>query len=107
MEVAMTSDANPTGLPPSARRGLDLPLVSRSTAGDRGHDDPVVIDCDRCSMRGLGCGDCMVTVLLGGPPFGVALDDEERRAIAVLSDAGLIPPLRMVSPVDSIHIVDG
>ncbi len=38
----------------------------------------------------------MVTVLLGGPPFGVALDADERRAIDVLSDAGLIPPLRMV-----------
>jgi hypothetical protein len=26
------------------------------------------IDCDRCTMRGRGCHDCVVTVLLGSPP---------------------------------------
>lgn len=62
--------------------------------------DPLVIDCDRCTMRGIGCGDCVVTVLLGGPPFGVALDDDERHAIEVLALAGLVPPLRMVEPLD-------
>jgi hypothetical protein len=64
--------------------------------------DPIVIDCDSCSMRGLGCGDCMVTVLLGGPPYGVALDDAERRAIDALAGAGLIPPLRMVHAIEPI-----
>lgn len=68
--------------------------------------DPVVIDCDSCSVRGHGCGDCMVTVLLGGPPAGVVLDDDERRAIEVLSAAGLIPPLRMVHPMDSVAVPD-
>ena len=58
--------------------------------------DSTVIDCDRCTMRGIGCGDCVVTVLLGGPPFGVELDEVEERAIEVLADAGLVPPLRMV-----------
>ena len=62
--------------------------------------DSIVIDCDRCAVRGVGCGDCIVTVLLGGPPFGVALDDDERRAIDVLARAGLVPPLRMVEPHD-------
>jgi len=60
----------------------------------------LTIDCDRCAVRGHGCGDCMVTVLLGGPPDGVVLDDDERRAIAVLVEAGLAPPLRMVTPLD-------
>ena len=69
-------------------------------------NEPVVIDCDSCSVRGHGCGDCMVTVLLGGPPAGVVLDDDERRAIEVLSTAGLIPPLRMVHPVDSLAAPD-
>ncbi len=64
------------------------------------HVDAVVIDCDRCTMRGIGCGDCVVTVLLGGPPYGVELDDTERNAIDVLAQAGLVPPLRMVEPVD-------
>ena len=58
--------------------------------------DSTVIDCDRCTMRGIGCGDCVVTVLLGGPPFGVELDEGEERALEVLADAGLVPPLRMV-----------
>lgn len=68
--------------------------------------DPVVIDCDRCSVRGTACGDCVVTVVLGGPPFGVPLDDDERRALEVLADAGLVPPLRMVEPVAG-PLVDG
>ena len=55
------------------------------------------IDCDTCEARGLACGDCVVTVLLGAPPAGIELDAGERQAIAVLSDSGLIPPLRLVS----------
>ena len=57
-----------------------------------------MIDCDRCSVRGIGCGDCVVTVLLGGPPYGVELDPVEERALGVLADAGLVPPLRMEVP---------
>jgi hypothetical protein len=26
------------------------------------------IDCDTCTVRGTGCADCVVTVLLGAPP---------------------------------------
>lgn len=63
--------------------------------GRRQHHDATVIDCDHCSVRGVGCGDCVVTVLLGGPPDGVELDPVEERALTVLADAGLVPPLRM------------
>jgi hypothetical protein len=28
----------------------------------------VLIDCDTCTVRGVGCDDCVVTVLLGAPP---------------------------------------
>jgi hypothetical protein len=63
--------------------------------------DSVTIDCDRCTMRGIGCGDCVVTVLLGGPPFGVPLDSTEQQAIDVLARAGLVPPLRMVEPLEA------
>lgn len=89
----------------AAGSSASWPELTTSADGPVLHD-PVVIDCDSCSVRGHGCGDCMVTVLLGGPPAGVALDDEERRAIEVLSAAGLIPPLRMVHPVDSLTIPD-
>ena len=57
----------------------------------------MIIDCDRCEVRGLACGDCVVTVLLGAPPEGVVLDHAERTAIGVLAEAGLVPPLRLVT----------
>lgn len=53
----------------------------------------VVIDCDRCAARGVGCGDCVVSVLLGVPE---ALLDDERAALDVLADAGMAPRLRLV-----------
>ncbi|MGA8987756.1 hypothetical protein [Aeromicrobium sp.] len=62
--------------------------------------DAVVVDCDRCLVRGpSACGDCIVTVLLGAPPAGIELDQEELAALGVLADAGLTPPLRLVTPV--------
>ena len=56
------------------------------------------IDCDTCVVRGLACHDCVVTVLLGPPPE-LTIDDDERRALDVLADSGLVPPLRLVEPV--------
>lgn len=58
----------------------------------------VQIDCDSCLVRGLSCHDCVVTVLLGPPPE-LGFDAEEELALAVLADSGLVPPLRMVTPV--------
>ncbi len=107
----MTPDAHPAeGLAlgrTAAHHATAGPADSRPPPGaaDPVRGEPIVIDCDACSMRGLGCGDCMVTVLLGGPPYGVALDDAERRAIDALADAGLIPPLRMVQAVEPIAMV--
>ncbi|MDQ1683152.1 MAG: hypothetical protein QOC60_1279 [Frankiaceae bacterium] len=54
------------------------------------------IDCDSCAVRGLACGDCVISVLLGAPPEGVFVDEEQRVALAVLADRGLVPPLRLV-----------
>jgi len=59
----------------------------------------VRIDCDSCLVRGLACHDCVVTVLLGPPPE-LGFDDDERRALAALADGGLVPPLRMVTPME-------
>ena len=56
------------------------------------------IDCDTCVVRGLACHDCVVTVLLGPPPE-LTIDDDERRALDVLAEGGLVPPLRLVQPV--------
>ncbi len=56
----------------------------------------MLIDCDLCAVRGLACGDCVVTVLLGAPPEGVVLDPADQLALAALADGGLIPRLRLV-----------
>ena len=34
----------------------------------------MLIDCDSCTVRGTGCVDCVVTVLLGAPPGWSAAD---------------------------------
>jgi hypothetical protein len=56
----------------------------------------MLIDCDSCVARGRACPDCVVTVLLNRPPLPVDLDEDEQRAIEQLSEAGLVPPLRLV-----------
>ncbi|MCW2685942.1 MAG: hypothetical protein JWR37_832 [Mycobacterium sp.] len=58
-------------------------------------DDPgtVIIDCDDCAVRGPGCKDCVVSVLLGVPE---TLLDDERAALEALADAGMAPRLRLV-----------
>ena len=34
----------------------------------------MLIDCDTCTVRGTGCADCVVTVLLGAPPGWQGVD---------------------------------
>ena len=55
----------------------------------------MLIECDRCVMRDIACSDCVVTVLLSAPDPGEELDEAERRALRVLADARMIPPLRL------------
>ena len=57
----------------------------------------MLIDCDTCEVRGLACGDCVVSVLLGPPPE-LELDASEQEALDVLAGSGLVPPLRLVPP---------
>jgi hypothetical protein len=56
----------------------------------------MIVDCDRCEVRGDACQDCVITVLLGTPPGGVELDSTERGALASLADAGIVPHLQLV-----------
>jgi hypothetical protein len=58
------------------------------------------IDCDTCLVRGPACHDCVVPVLLGPPPE-LTLADDECRALDLLAAGGLVPPLRLVTPVGS------
>ncbi len=68
----------------------------------------MIIDCGSCAVAGPACDDCVVTVLLGPPGSTVAAEapspaapteipDEHAAAVAVLSQTGLIPPLRLVT----------
>jgi hypothetical protein len=58
------------------------------------------IDCGRCEMRGTGCRDCVVTALVPRNAAGLCaaapghLGEPEVKALGVLADAGLVPPLR-------------
>ena len=70
---------------PEAER--DLPDQPTADAGT------LHIDCDDCAVRGPGCQDCVVSVLLGIPDTLLA---DEQRALEVLADAGLAPRLRLV-----------
>jgi hypothetical protein len=55
----------------------------------------VIIDCDTCVIRGIGCEDCVISVLLDAPAT-VEFDEPELRAIDTLADAGLVPRLRLI-----------
>nr|WP_253854841.1 hypothetical protein [Prauserella alba] len=60
----------------------------------------MIIDCDRCRVRGDACHDCVVSVLLGPPPE-LRWDETERRAVDALAEGGVVPHLRLV-PVDPV-----
>jgi hypothetical protein len=48
----------------------------------------MLIDCDQCAVRGIACGECLVTVLLDTPPAVHRLGEAEAHAIEILSRAG-------------------
>jgi hypothetical protein len=76
------------------QKGTDMGIDDGYEDGyEGGPGGAVTIDCDDCAVRGRGCDDCVVSVLLGVPE---TLLDDERRALEVLADAGLAPRLRLV-----------
>jgi hypothetical protein len=55
----------------------------------------MIIECGQCQAGYAGCGDCAVTTLLGTEEQEYHdLDLAEVRALHVLANAGMIPPLR-------------
>ena len=62
------------------------------------------IDCERCEMRGAGCQDCVITMLQARNAAGFSavalghLTEAEAKALGVLAEAGLVPPLRLTLP---------
>jgi len=70
-------------------------------------EDVVLIDCDACVMKGPGCQDCVVTVVLGFSAErtgSLRIDDEEKAALDALAESGLVPPLRLVHAVSSVEL---
>jgi hypothetical protein len=59
----------------------------------------MIIDCDRCEVRGIACDDCVVSVLLAAPPAedrdGIEWGEDESGALRALAQGGLVPPVRM------------
>jgi hypothetical protein len=79
-------------------QGRGLPsVVTRSRAR---LEPDMIVDCDRCEVRGSACQDCVITVLLGAPPGGVELDGTERRALDTLAKAGMVPRLQLIDRRD-------
>lgn len=69
-------------------------------------EDVVLIDCDACVMKGPGCQDCVVTVVLGFSAERngtLRIDDDEKAALDALAESGLVPPLRLVHAVESVE----
>jgi hypothetical protein len=67
----------------------------------------MLIDCNTCVARGRACPDCVVTMFLNRPSAAVDLDEDEQRAIEQLSDAGLVPPLRLVPLLRTPPVAEG
>ena len=59
----------------------------------------MLIDCEICSMRDTtACDDCVVGVLLSIGSGPLKMTDTELEALDALSEAGLVPRLRLVIP---------
>ena len=57
----------------------------------------MIINCQTCVMREIACGDCVISVLLEIKPLpgkNAELTKGDEAAINLLSNAGLVPPLR-------------
>lgn len=56
------------------------------------------IDCDECALQATAaCEDCVITFLCGVESSSpVVVDLAEARAMRLLDDAGLAPPLRHI-----------
>ncbi len=65
-------------------------------------EESLLVDCDGCVGKQHGaCDGCVVTFILSRDPGdAIVIDVAEQRAMRLLSDAGMVPPLRY-SPTGS------
>jgi hypothetical protein len=57
----------------------------------------MLIDCEKCEARDIGCGDCVVGVFLSAP---AQISAGQRHALAILAEEGMVPPLRLTVPTE-------
>ena len=62
----------------------------------------MIITCDSCAVRDIGCNDCVLTFLLSTPKKDQRSDtceipDTTAEAIDLLSSRGIVRPLRFNS----------
>lgn len=79
--------------PPDPRKTRPADNADNADNAETADTGAVVIDCDDCAVRGVGCRDCVVSVLLGVPDTLLA---DERQALEALAEAGMAPRLRLV-----------
>ena len=60
----------------------------------------MLIDCETCLARDIGCADCVISVLFATPGQSADLDADEQAAVDSLAAVGLVPPLRLLQ-IDS------
>jgi hypothetical protein len=67
----------------------------------------MIVDCDRCVVRGVACQECVITVLFGAPPEGVALEGPGQSARGVMVGVGPLPHLQLVHRRPDVDIATG
>jgi hypothetical protein len=55
----------------------------------------MLIDCGQCVVHDIACPDCVVTALQRPPGRQCEIGEAELRALRVLAEARLVPPLRL------------
>ena len=71
----------------------------------------MLIDCDTCTVRGTGCADCVVTVLLGAPPGWQGVDPvvvpmtgrPRSGPVAAAAEDAVVPPPGVVVEFDDVE----
>jgi len=57
-----------------------------------------LIDCRTCQAESSDCGECLMS-FMAAPEYGgpIQFSQEEKDALSLMADAGLIPRLRLVT----------
>ncbi|EHK85059.1 hypothetical protein ACWGRK_10720 [Saccharomonospora azurea] len=72
----------------------DLEAGAEAAAGEsHRYAGGITVDCDSCLFRARECDNCVVSVVVEAAS-PLCFGSEELRAVSLLADAGMVPPLR-------------